>query len=270
MDYYKTVENYYDKDAQAGFEKRAEVNSTLQKIREDFRRIASQYPFSHALEVGCGPGLDAAWFASQFTDRRITAFDISGEMVRLATARLGQMGLTNAVAVQGKETDIGRDKYELIYVFFGALNTVDDLNKAAAQVFEGLKPGGHAVLTFVNKWYLREMFVQLLKLKFRTAFARIGKTWGGYSPSKFLPSRCYSPRQIRQAFHNFNEVEKKGYSIVYPAWYNHEKVMKMGEEKAQKLWALDQFLNKTPFWKFGEYTLFVFQKEGNNDTGVAG
>lgn len=263
MDYYGTVEKYYDSDAQMGFEQRANENHTLQRIRDAFREVTVRYGFADALEIGCGPGFDVAWFASRFPDRQFRAIDISAEMVKLAAERLRAANLHNAEAKQGTERnaeDLFGQKFDMAYVYFGALNTVEDLDKAAADIYEALRPGGHAVLTFVNKWYLREMLVQLIKLRFRPAFARIRKVWGGYSVSRFLPSHCYTPSRIRRAFRRFRELEHRGFSIVFPAWYNHHKVVAMGEGRAQKLWATDQRLNKTPFWKFGEYTLFVFQK----------
>ena len=125
--------------------------------------------------------------------------------------------------------------FDLVYVYFGALNTVADLSLAAGQIHDLLSPGGHAVLTFVNKWYWREMFVQALKMNFRLALARLRKDWGGYSPDRHLPSRCYSPAEIRKSFREFQLLEKKGYSIFYPAWYNYRKWLNKLPETDKKM-----------------------------------
>ena len=260
--FYRSVADYYDKDADMNFEARAEVNPLLGRIRDDFREITSKYPFGNALEIGCGPGFDVAWFASRFPDRKFTGIDISENMVMLARKRISAQGLANATIGQSDERTLvqqfSASGFDLVYVYFGALNTVTDLSKAAGEIRSILSPDGYAVLTFVNKWYLREMIVQLVKLNFKLAFARLKKDWGGYSTDRHLPSRCYSPGEIRKAFKGFRIVERKGYSIFYPAWYNYRKWLKRMPE-AEKRWETDRKLQRTCLWSKGEYTLFVLK-----------
>lgn len=262
--YQKKVSDYYDTDARLGFESRANANPLLDKIRSDFRQITTKFGFSNALEIGCGPGFDLQWFANRFPAENITGVDISEEMVKLARARIRETGLENALVLQSDEKQLTEHfhpaGFDLVYVYFGALNTVEDLARSAQSIHELLKPGGHAVLTFVNKWYIREMLVQLLKGRIKSAFARLRKFWGGYSPERYLPSKCYSPGQVRDAFRNFKLLERKGYSIFFPAWYNYPR-FKRKEKKLEKLWSFDQKLQGTFLWSMGEYTLFVFRKE---------
>lgn len=245
------------------FEARAEANPLLARIRDDFREITIRYPFRDALEIGCGPGFDVAWLAARYPDRHITGVDISDQMVNLAQKRVSAGGLVNARIIRSDERSLlqhfGPGTFDLVYVYFGALNTVADLPAAAARIHELLRPGGHAILTFVNKWYWREMIVQALKLNFRLAFARLKKVWGGYSPDRYLPSRCFSPAGIRNAFRAFQLPERKGYSIFYPAWYNYRKWLK-DLPRAEKRWKTDESLQNTFLWSKGEYTLFVFRK----------
>ncbi len=258
--YYKEVGAYYDEDATSGFEARAEENQSLQRIRNSFREVAAKYAKETALEIGCGPGYDALWYGATFPNSRITAVDVSKEMVSTAGRRT--IELSNVTVIQSTEKDLAdlpNAPFDLCFVFFGALNTVESLPKAAESIYGALQPGGVAVLTFVNKWYLRELIVNLLKLRWKTAFARIRKVWGGYSPQRHLASSCYAPNQVRKAFASFKEFDHRGFSIVYPAWYNDHKI-KHDQAKADRLWNKDEALNAGPFWKFGEYTLFVFQK----------
>ncbi len=65
--YYKEVATYYDEDAKLGFEDRASVNLSLDRIRNDFRSITAKYKFKTALEIGCGPGFEIQCFASNYT-----------------------------------------------------------------------------------------------------------------------------------------------------------------------------------------------------------
>lgn len=261
--FHQTVADYYDTDADLGFKQRAEANPLLDKIRNDFRQITVKYPFNKVLEIGCGPGFDVCWFARNYPDAAVTGVDISPKMVDIATEQIKSQGLPNARALVSDERQLiptfGESSFDMVYVYFGALNTVSNLGYSAEQIYKLLQPGGHAVLTFVNKWYIREMLVQALKLNFKTAFARLRKEWGGYSINRHLPSRCYSPRQIKSAFSEFSMSEKKGYSIRFPAWYNPHKV-KNHPEKAEALWQKDQELQDSWWWSKGEYTLFVFRK----------
>jgi len=262
-DFYQHVSDYYDKDADMNFEARAEVNPLLNRIRKDFREVTVKYPFSRVFEIGCGPGFDIAWFAAAYPDKEVTGIDISENMVRLAEKRLEKQGLKNAKVMRSDERELvskfGPGAFDLVYVYFGALNTVADLPAAARQIRELLSPGGYAVLTFVNKWYLREMIVQMIKLNFRVAFARLKKEWGGYSPDRYLPSHCLSPGQVKKAFRDFQLIEKKGYSIFYPAWYNYKKWVK-APGRAEKKWNTDAGLQNSFLWSKGEYTLFVFKR----------
>ncbi len=261
--YQRQVAEYYDKDALLGFEARAEANVVLDRIRNDFRETTEKYPFTKVLEIGCGPGFDIEWFAKKYPNREFTAIDISKEMVNLASVRLSKANINNTkveVATEKNMVEIfGKEKFDLVYVYFGALNTSENLDLAAQNIHNILSENGHAVLTFVNKWYLREMIVHLLKFKFKGAFARLNSVWGGYSVDRFLPSHCYSPSFILKAFSKFKLIEKKGYSIVFPAWYNHHKIAK-DPQKGDKLWGLDMKLQNEWFWSKGEYSLFVFKK----------
>jgi ubiquinone/menaquinone biosynthesis C-methylase UbiE len=261
--YYKQIENYYDSDA-GDFDERYWKNQVLQRIRQSFREEVKRYPFSTMLEIGYGTGLDMVHFATTHPDVDVNGIDISGKMRDIASTRAHKKGLQNVTALKGKVEDLkdlfpGK-QFDLIYVFFGALNTVDDLNKAATILHDYTRPGGILVLTFVNKYYLAGMLLELLKLRFRAAFSRLRPVWGGYSPSQFLPSKCYSPSEILRIFGSFHLLEKKGYSIVHPAWYYHG-LNRLLRKMLSGLWKIDQWLNKTPFWKFGEYTLYVFRKE---------
>lgn len=215
------------------------------------------------MEIGCGPGFDVHWFARNFPDSNFTAVDISAEMVKLTQSRLDKDKLSNAKVFQSDERSLtnrfSSQSFDLIYVYFGALNTVDDLSFAAKQLHALLRIDGVAVLTFVNKWYMRELIVQSLKLNFKLAFARLGKVWGGYSVERHLDSHCYTPSFIRRVFSDFKELEHKGYSIFYPPWYNDHKVRE-NPEKAERKWNCDQRIQRTPLWSTGEYSLFVFQK----------
>jgi len=260
--YYNEVGNYYNEDAD-DFDSRYWSNPVLQQIRQSFREEVMRFDSRCMLEIGCGTGLDLVHFSNIYPERQIFGIDISSEMVKISAIRMEKNKSTNIEVKQGSVENTGElfpdQRFDMIYVFFGALNTVEDLPKAAKALKKLLHDDGIMVLTFVNKWYLAGMLIEILRLRFSKAFGRIKPVWGGYSPSKFLPSHCYSPRQIKHAFEGFQKLKSKGFSIVHPAWYYTGINIKLGRLR-KYLWQADVFLNRTFLWRFGEYTLFVFKK----------
>lgn len=259
--YYKEVSAYYNADA-GDFEGRFQVNQTLQKIRQSFRDETPEKNYANILEIGFGPGLDILFFAKKYSTSNIYGIDVSDGMFSCALQNVEKEKLSNTHLAVGSVEDISTlfpsVSFDLIYVYFGALNTVENLSLAAKELQKILNPKGTMVLTFVNKWYMMGILLPLLKAKFNIAFKRLQKVWGGYSNAKFLASKCYTPNDISSAFCDFEIEKKRGYSILFPAWYDNAKTIKLGRV-ADLLWNIDRFLNKTPFWKFGEYTLFVFK-----------
>ena len=163
--YYHSVGTYYDKDA-IDFEHRYWENDTLQRIRQSFREHVRKYNFTKALEIGFGPGFDMVHFAQTFPNAQINGMDVSAEMVRIANEKIIQSNLQNAIVKEGSVEDIESqfpgERYDMIYVFFGALNTVNDLNASIKELERLLLPGGNLVLTFVNKWYVGGIIICLL------------------------------------------------------------------------------------------------------------
>jgi ubiquinone/menaquinone biosynthesis C-methylase UbiE len=266
MKYYDEVSAYYDKDA-SDFEKRYWKNKALQRIRQAFREEVKRQPFQSALEVGIGPGFDLIHFAKLFPVAQVDGIDVSGEMVNLAHSKLESLSSNNARVAVGSVENIGtlfpNQKYDLIYVFFGALNTVEDLPKALEILKSHLNPQGRMVLTFVNKWYLGGMIWECLKLKPKTAFSRLKKVWGGYSPTEFLASRCYSSTEIKSISKalQLKCLKREGFSIFFPAWYYHRLHKLIPDKGLYILWQADRAIAKGPLGSFGEYALYDLRLE---------
>lgn len=258
--YYEKVGVYYDEDAPL-FEKRYWANGTLQKIRSSFRKETEKYYFGNALEIGFGPGVDMLYYAQKYPDKAFCGIDISSGMKEYAQSQVEKNGLKNVRLEQSSVEEIEHlfpnEKFDLVYVYFGALNTVEDLALAAECLKKNLSAEGKIVVTLINKWYWMGILLPLTKFRFSSAFKRLQKTWGGYSPKRELESRCYSPAEVKKAFKNFRLIYQRGYSIAYPAWYQDSLRKKLGKF-AELLWDMDKLLNKTFFWSKGEYTLFVF------------
>lgn len=262
--YYNEVADYYDEDAKS-FEQRYEENRVLQKIRHSFRTVADRHPFDNALEIGCGPGFDVCYFAERNPESKVYGIDVSPEMVRLAEDNVKENNLSNTRLATGSVEDLHYlfpdTSFDLIYVFFGGLNTVYDLSLVASQIKNISGPGTRLVLTFVNRYYITEIPLWLAKGRTDKAFERVLGRWQGYSDNRKLPSNVFSAGDIRKAFKNhFKITETRGYSIFYPAWYRAHLLDKLGSV-AEKLWRFDQLISRTPFWNIGEYSLYEMVRD---------
>ena len=263
-DYYETVGRYYDKDS-LDYDKRYWSNSILQNIRQEFREELYKISFSNALEIGFGTGIDLIHFGRNLPERNFFGLDVSKKMVQITKSKIKSENLGNIKVKYGSSDSISENfpnkKFDLIYVFFGALNTVENFNNSARILYKNLNEDGHIIVSFVNKFYLADIFINLMKLNLNKAFLRQKKIWGGYSPTKFLESKCVSAKEVRKAF-SFDgiEIKRKGFSITYPAWYRDSLRKKLGFLN-KYLSIFDDILNKTPLWQFGEYSFFIFKKK---------
>lgn len=262
IEYYKEVASYYDDDAR-DFEQRYDENPVLQRIRCSFREITERKPFQNILELGCGPGFDVEYFAETYPSSMVHAIDISPEMIELTRKRCEEKGLGNVKLAVGSAEDIKEafngQKFDLIYVYFGGLNTVFDLKRAAHDLRLNCAKDARMVLTFVNRYYITEIPLWLAKGRLDKAFERIRGEWRGYSDYRKIPSRVLSQKDIKKAFRtDFKITYKRGYSILYPAWYRSHLLGPLSG-KAETLWKIDESLSKTPFWNTGEYSLYEFE-----------
>lgn len=259
--YYSSVKDYYDIDS-TNFENRYWENQTLQRIRSSFRKESVGLIQESVLEIGFGPGLDVNYFAEVLPKSSVYGIDISEGMYHWATEQAAKKALSNVQLAIGSVEDISSRfegvQFDHVYVYFGALNTVEDISFVQEYLKKCLKPNGTMVLTFVNKWYMMAVLKPLLKLKFKESKRRLNKVWGGYSPNKFLASKCYASADIKKHFNLFTIEKKRGYSILYPAWYENHITNKY-PRLTNFLWKCDKMLQKTPFWNFGEYTLYVMR-----------
>jgi SAM-dependent methyltransferase len=262
--YYRQVSRYYDQDA-GDFDSRYWSNSVLQRTRQSFREIVKSHSFYSILEIGSGTGIDICHFARIYPEKRIYGIDISPEMCRIADKKISALKIKNAMVKTGSPEELDSlfpgIKFDMIYVFFGALNTTEDLMSISVHLYNKLNTDGKMILTFVNKWYLMEMLINLIKLRFSKAMRRNKSIWGGYSPKKFLPSKCLSPSEIRRAFAgHFRVTKQRGYSILFPAWYRNHWIKRFGHRISHGLWEADKMLNKTFLRDYGEYALYEFRR----------
>ncbi len=262
--YYQRVAEYFDQDA-PDFDARYWGNPVLQRIRQAFREEVKRHPFTTVLELGCGTGLDLCHFGNIYPGCRFFGMDVSPAMVRLARAKVNGSRLSNVEVAQGSVEQIEErfpgQHFDLVYVFFGALNTVESLRGAADLLYRVTAPGGVLVLSVVNRLYVADILIDLFRGRWRHAWRRLGPVWGGYSPARRLETRCYGPRHVATAFEREGSlVRRRGFSIVYPAWYRAHWLRRL-RGLGRYLWELDTLVSRTPLWSCGEYAFYVYRYE---------
>src|SRR3990167_3869023 len=240
------VAAYFDVDA-ADFEDRYQKNHILQRIRRCFRNETEKLEWQEALEIGCGPGIDLAYFADRYPERRLTGLDISPKMIELAKKNIRDF--PNAEAVTSTVENIpqlfNQKKFDLVYCYFGALNTVRDLQQTGRIMQQITTPKAEMILTFINRYYLTDIVLNLIFLRPRRALGRVRQQWLGYSPKKQLASTPRGKKEVETAFSPFFKLEKyTSYSLIHPAWYRAHLLPERSRLNAA-LWQIDELLRRT-------------------------
>jgi 2-polyprenyl-3-methyl-5-hydroxy-6-metoxy-1,4-benzoquinol methylase len=132
--------HYYNQFAAEFFNSTVGVDMT--PIHQRF--LARLKPGVHILDAGCGSGRDAKAFAD--LGFRVTAFDASTELSRLATAHCGF-----EVSVQRIEDLIEVGQYEAIWCCASLLHIpVVGIPDALDRLWRALRPGGILYVSFKN------------------------------------------------------------------------------------------------------------------------
>ncbi|MBS3735242.1 MAG: class I SAM-dependent methyltransferase [Phycisphaerae bacterium] len=107
------------------------------------RKHLPTLPVDRALELACGRGAAALRFKRQGYFKRLDAYDISGEGVRIARAnaqREGLDGLSFEVADVNR-IELPKSRYQFIYII-SALHHIEDLEHVYRQINEALTGDG--------------------------------------------------------------------------------------------------------------------------------
>jgi len=256
------VGRYFDEEADSYIE-RYRKNPILNRMRRRFRKVTERYPFSFLLDLGCGPGMDLLYFGKKYPDRFLCGVDLSPKMVQIARENLKKEGLSHIPVVLGSVETLSSlfpsGSFDMIIVYFGALNTMKDLSPVVKELKEVSVKGGYLVCTFINRFYIQEAVYSLIRGRGRRGFSRWVRPWRGYSLARYLPTYPRSPREIELSFTPyFKVVYREGFSILFPPWYRPWLYRLYGPFR-ELLWLGDLVLSQTPLFGFGEYLLYVFQ-----------
>jgi len=178
------------------------------------------------LELNCGTGEDALWFAKK--GHKVLATDISEKMLEIAEQKIITAGLNSIV--QTLQIDIKniidfqlKEKFDLIFSNFGGMNCMsfEEMEKLTSEVKKLLKPGGQLIMVVMPAFCLWETIYFVLKLNFRNAFRRLSKKgaiikFNGIELKTFY----FSPRIIKKLFkQDFEVITIKPIGFFIPPSY---------------------------------------------------
>ena len=161
-----------------GYDRSNAANPLLCAMRARVHRtLAAVVPAgAHLLDLGCGPGTDAAHLASQ--GYRVTAIDWSPAMVEEAGRHVHAAGVADRVDVQHvgiheiDRLERADSPFDAAYSNFGPLNCVVDLHGAARSIADRLKPGGLLIASVIGRICPWEIALYVARGEFSRAAIR--------------------------------------------------------------------------------------------------
>lgn len=97
---------------------------------------------AEVLDVGCGAGVTLCLIAEAFPNSRCVGYDPSESAIRLARARVRDMGLTNIDFVVGFAEDVPADPRFDLVLTFDCLHDMPRPDRATAAIAAALSPTG--------------------------------------------------------------------------------------------------------------------------------
>lgn len=155
----------------------------------------------HLLEVGCGTGTTALTLSSAV--QKVTATDLSGEMLDIAESKRADKGILN---VRFEKADVTRPLDDAPFdaiCAFSILHLVDDLPETLAHLHSHLKRGGHVISKTAC---LRDMN------KFIPVMIKVMKFFGKAPDVLF-----FDAKELEHAF------ERAGFEIVETGYFGKNK-----------------------------------------------
>lgn len=178
-------------------------------LRRTIRARVSPYleRGSKVIELGCGTGEDAIWFARQGC--RVWAVDNSAVMLAHARAKITKAGTGDRIELQQLDVSMLTRRSlpddfaaDLVFSNFGVLNCIEDLAPVFDTAAQSLRDGGYLAATVMGKFCLTETVYFGLRGQFAKATRRWRNGARYRAAGKYYDLWYHSPGQLyRQAPH---------------------------------------------------------------------
>lgn len=161
--------------------------------RAHLRELLALAPGQRVLDIGCGPGILAKEMAADVGPTgEICGIDISESMLALARQRCGPADPVTLRPGRAEAIPFGDEEFDAA-VAVQVYEYVPDIDRALAELFRVLRPGGRAVILDTDwdslVWYTEE----------RARMRRILDLWDGHLADPRLPERL-GPLLARAGF----------------------------------------------------------------------
>ncbi len=176
------------------------------------------------LELNCGTGEDAIWFAKK--GHKVWATDISKKMVEIARFKVEQLNLSDKITVgQLDINEIDRasfpNRFDLVFSNFGGLNclTENELTVLSQRLKNLLTSTGRFVAVVMPAFCITESLYFLSKFKFKEIFRR-KKMQAVNFDNNLVNTYYYHPKIFCGYFINdFNFNKAVGVGLTIPPSY---------------------------------------------------
>jgi ubiquinone/menaquinone biosynthesis C-methylase UbiE len=247
-----------------------EQNEILQWMRKQIHEHCLRHfkTGDHILELNCGTGIDAVFFAEH--GMKVHATDIAEGMLTELRKKISEKNLQEKITTQQcsftELNKIERKNFDGIFSDFGGLNTAQDISSVIKSFRQLLKPGGTATLVIMPPVCPWEMLLAL-NGNFKTAFRRF-KTHGAEShlEGETFMSYYFNPSKIISAFGKDYEVkELQGLCSFVPPPYL-EKFPEKNPKLFQRLKQWDEKLSNTfPFNRWADHFILTVKSNKHQE-----
>jgi len=247
------------------FDSLNQENCISEYLRGQFQKevLSHLKPQSEILELNCGTGIDAVFFAQH--GHKILASDNAKGMLEQVERKIGENFLEKQIeTLHCSFHDIGKIKnrtFDHIISNFGGLNCTEHLDNVLKQFSHLLKPGGKVTLMIMPKICPWELIL-LFKGKFKTAFRRLKKR--ALAKVEGIEFYCYyySPGYVKRALKSdFETISLKGVCVTVPPEFLHNFAVR-NPKAFERLKAIDQRISDVfPFTYCCDHFLITLQKK---------
>ncbi|HAV76835.1 MAG TPA: hypothetical protein DCX53_05705 [Anaerolineae bacterium] len=261
---FETVAEAYNRNADK-YDEFIENNPNLMRMRQKvYAHATALLPQgSRILDLACGTGTDAFWFAQH--GYSVHGVDISDGMLNRAKEKSKRLGLeAHATFEHVSYTELGKldkDQFDLTFSNFGGLNCVSDLKVVADQVRPLLKPNARVIWALMPPFCLWES-AMLLRGRIRLATRRFSGRSTVFKEGLNYPVYYYTPRQVAQVWGKDFQLESvRALSVITPPATNKDFALKR-PRMFETLSKLDDALEtKYPFKYWGDFTIVTLKQK---------
>jgi ubiquinone/menaquinone biosynthesis C-methylase UbiE len=255
---FEIVAEAYDRNADK-YDEFIEGNPNLMRMRQRvYRFVTARLPKgSRVLDLACGTGTDAVWFAQN--GYSVFGVDISGEMLARAKQKAKDLNLQDRLSFeQLSYTDLqgaGIGSFDLAFSNFGGLNCVPDIELAADSVRPLLNPNARVIWALMPPFCLWETAMLLLG-RFKLATRRFSGRSTVFKEGLNYPVFYYTPKQVADAWGKDYQLDAvEALSVITPPAMNKNLALRHPRLFGFLARLDDFFAPRFPFKYWGDFNI---------------